>query len=83
MCAWKPRCSGWRLLRRSRGDGSDRAGTLGVRQVACERRWPDQVGRVWMYEADLAQHIKEHFGEIVEGLDAADVEDAESDFEEE
>ena len=36
-----------------------------------------------MYEADLAQHIKEHFGEIVEGLDAADVEDAESDFEEE
>ena len=35
-----------------------------------------------MHEADLAQHIKEHFGEIVEELHAADVEDADSDIDE-
>ena len=36
-----------------------------------------------MYEADLAQHIKEHFGEIVEELHYADVEDAGSESDEE
>ena len=35
-----------------------------------------------MHEADLAQHIKEHFSEIVEELHAADVEDAEGEEEE-
>ena len=34
-----------------------------------------------MYEADLAQHLTAHFSDVVEELNAADVEDAESDSE--
>ena len=32
-----------------------------------------------MYETDLAHHLQTHFGDVVEELNAADVEDAESD----
>ena len=32
-----------------------------------------------LYEADMAEHIKDHFADIVEEFNAADIDDAESD----
>ena len=34
-----------------------------------------------LYEADLAEHIKEHFADIVEEFNTADVDDADTDYE--